>query len=210
MGRRTADERGFTLVEVLVAILLLVVGALGVLVSLSSSGHLTLTAQREQAAMTAAEQTMEQLRAMTYTSLALSSLPTHSADGNGAGDTSGNPANPNYWVSASNLLIPASFNSETSSTLSGVSSTGEPLLSGGTVSPGPSTVTSNGYSASIYRYVTSVNDRCSLLGVDLCPGTQDAKRVTVAVVLNGGVSVGVLKPVWLSTVIANPQAGVGG
>lgn len=202
------------IIEVMVAILLLTVGIVATFQTFDSSSHLTLTTQRQQAAMTAAEQAIEQIRAMPYANVAMSTpLPTHTTDGNASTDTSGNPSNPNYWVSGSNLKIVTNFNQESSSTLGGVSSTGEPMVSvsGGAVSPGPTTVSTNGYSASVYRYVTYVNDSCVYLLVDLCPGTQDAKRITIAVVLQAGqATAGVEKPVWLTTVVANPQAGVSG
>lgn len=206
---RLADEDGFTLIEVLVAALLMVVGIVATLQMFTTSSHITLTAQREQAAMTAAEQAMEQIRALPYASMALATpLPSHESDGNATGDSSGNPTDPNYWVNStgSTLKIPSNFSSEASSTLS----SGETLISGGSVSPGPSSVSSNGYTVKVYRYITWVNDVCTYLSSDLCSGTQDAKRITVAAVISGTqASVGVQKPVWLTTVAVDPNAAVG-
>ncbi len=206
---RAAAEQGFLLLEVMVAMFVLCVGLLATLAVFDDSNHLGSTTQRQQVATSVAEQAMEALRADSYASLALSSpLPSHTSDGNPSGDTSGNPSDPDYWVSGSNLLIPTTWSSETSSTLSGVSKTGEALVSGGSISP-QTTSTVNGYTATVYQFVTWVNDQCKYLGVDLCPGSEDAKRVTVAVVL-GGSGTGVGKPVWLSTVVADPDAGIDG
>lgn len=207
--RRITAEDGFTIIEVLVAIVLIAVGVLGTFATLDSSSHLTASSQREQAAMTAAEQAMEQVRANTYTNIAIGTpLPTAAGtDGNASTDHSGNPTNPNYWVSGTSLKIPANFNQESSGTLTGVSSSGEPFVTGGSVVPS-SSVTTGGYSATVYRYVTWVNDTCNYGGTDKCSGAQDAKRITIAVVLGGTQNnTGVQKPVWLTSVVANPKAG---
>jgi prepilin-type N-terminal cleavage/methylation domain-containing protein len=204
--RKLAGESGLTLIEVMIAILIITVGLVGALDALISSSKLSVTSQRVQATATAAEQTMEQLRAMNYSSLALSSLPTQSSSGNPAGDTSGNPLDPDYWVSGSNLLIVSNFNQETSATLSDVSSSGEPLVGGGSVSPGPVSVSSDGFTVSVYTFITWVADNCVFLGVNLCPGTENAKRVTVAAVIQNGGGIGAQKPFWLSTIVPNPNA----
>lgn len=207
MRRFISDDAGFTVIETLIAILLLTVGLMGALYGLVSTNHLNLTTQRLQAASTAAEDTMERLRATSYSSLALSSLATHTLDGNSGSDTSGNPSDPDYWVSGTNLLIVTDYNQESSPTLAGVSSSGEAMIGGGTANPGPVTVASDGFTLSVYTFITWVNDTCDYLGVELCP-TDDAKRLTVAAVLDGGGGVGANKPFWLSTVVANPDAGV--
>src|SRR5690349_6555393 len=123
------------MVEVLVAALLMAVGIVALLQMFTSSSHMTLTSQREQAAMTAAEQAMETIRALPYASMALSTAPVHEADGNATGDTSGNPNDPNYWVNSSGgtMTIPTNFNKESSTTIS----TGETLITGGSVASGP-------------------------------------------------------------------------
>jgi len=200
------NEHGFTVVEVMVAVLLLTIGLVGTMQAFISSDGANLTSQRAQAVSTAAEQELEQLRAMSYNSLALSLLPTHTSDGNASGDNSGDPTDPDYWISGSNLLVPNSFAQETSGILATVASAGEVLIGGGSVSPGPVTLTSDGFTVTVYRFISWVNDSCvfGVLG-DLCPGTEDAKRLTVAVVLTGGV-VGEKKPFWLTTIVANPNA----
>ena len=204
------SEQGMTLVEVLIASLLLVTGLLATFGTFAVTGHVNVTTQRTQVAFTAAEQQLETLRAMTYTNLALSSVPTHTTDGNLGGDTSGNPTNPDYWVSstvAGNLIIPTDFNKESSSTLTGVSASGEVMVSGGSVSPGPTTVTVNGYTVKVSTFITYVNDSCVYNLIDLCATGQDAKRIVVAaIVSSSGGGQGAQKPVWLTTVVGNPKA----
>lgn len=200
------NERGFGIIEVVAAMLLVVIGVLGTFTAFISSDHANLTMQREQAVSTAAEQAMEQLRSMTYANLALSSLPSTSSAGNPSGDNSKDPLDPDYWVSGSNLFIPASFSQESTTPLTNVASTGEALISGGTVAPGPTAVTSDGFTVDIYRYITWFNDTCTYGITNLCSSVDDAKRVTVAAVLANQTGTTDMKPVWLTTIVANPKA----
>jgi prepilin-type N-terminal cleavage/methylation domain-containing protein len=202
MPKLRHDQNGFGMIEVLAAILLVAIGIVGTLQAFISSDHANLATQRAQAVSTAAEQALEQMRATTYNSLALSALPVGSGTGNPSGDNSGDPLNPDYWVSGGDLKIPNNFAQTASGLLQTVATVGESLISGGTINPGPSTVTSDGFTVTIYRYVTWLQDSCLFGALNLCPGIDDAKRLTVAAVLSGGN----LKPFWLTTIVANPNA----
>jgi prepilin-type N-terminal cleavage/methylation domain-containing protein len=205
--RKRTGEQGFSLIEVMVAVLVVAVALIGTMQAFISSDHGNLATQQTQAVSTAAEQALEQLRATSYNSLALSSFPIQTGSGNPTGDTSGDPEDPDYWVSGANLVIPNNFAQVTSGVLTTVASVGEALIGGGTINPGPVTVSSDGFNVTIYRYVTWVVDSCLLGSINLCPGTEDAKRITVAAVLDGtGTGTSVPKPFWLTTIIANPDA----
>jgi Tfp pilus assembly protein PilV len=214
-GRRrrpVADERGSLLLEVVIAAFILVAGLSVMLGVLNDSNHLTTTSQRQQLAYSIAEQTMETMRANAYSDLGLSSLPTNTTDGNSGGPSSTNPLNPDYWVHGTSLYIENNWNSESSTMVTGVAATGEVLISGGSIAP-TATTTVNGLTANIYRFITWVNDTCDYGGTNKCTAGTDAKRLTVAVSLDdksGSTAAnaqGIVKPVWLSTVVANPDAG---
>jgi type II secretory pathway pseudopilin PulG len=202
---RRSNEAGFTLIEVLVSAIILIGGLLGLFTALNASSHLSTTVLRQQVATNEAEKAIEQVQARSFSGLWMATLPTATGDGILAGDTSGNPANPNYWVTGTNLKIAANFNSETGGTLAGVSLTGEPFVTAGSTGTGiagatPTTFSDGGVTGSVYTYVTWVDENCA--GTD--PVT-DAKRVTVAAVLNRTAGVGANKPVWLSTTVPNPS-----
>lgn len=217
MRRAPSSEAGFTLVEVMVAALILVIGLLGVFVALDAASHLDTTSRRQQVAVNQAEQAMEQMKALPYASLALSSAPAHQNDTS----TSNVPSIPNYWVSTSGgkLIVPADFNKKNSGTLSGTPTAGEPLITGGSAAPqtrcasGQTCPAIDGLSFTIYRYVTQ-EDECtqllSLCNISLLQNllNQYSKRIVIAVVMDSRPGDGVTKPVWLSTVVANPNSGL--
>jgi type IV pilus modification protein PilV len=66
-------EDGMTLVEVLVAAIVLVVGILSMATVLTNSASLTTTSEREAQALDFAQQQLEQLRALPYASVAQTS-----------------------------------------------------------------------------------------------------------------------------------------
>jgi prepilin-type N-terminal cleavage/methylation domain-containing protein len=105
---------------------------------------------------------------------------------------------------------------------------GEPLVSGGVVDPGPDSFTYQGISGRIYRYVTWRAQACPAVTAkvqtqlatdlgstsaavaaalpDLCPGTTHTKRLTVVVVPVVAGKAGV--PVRLSTIATDPAAAL--
>lgn len=70
--QRARAEEGMTLIEVMVAAMVLVVGILALLTTLTSSGALTSRSERESQAVDFAQQQVESLRSLPYASIALS------------------------------------------------------------------------------------------------------------------------------------------
>ncbi|UJA20278.1 hypothetical protein HJD18_08700 [Thermoleophilia bacterium SCSIO 60948] len=158
--RRAADERGVTIVEGVVAALILVVGALAVLGMVDASSRGAYRAEQSQVVSNRLQLEMEKIRQVAETNfnnVGLTQLPATSTD----------PTNPNYRVSGSRFATEADGSSPAT------------LVTGGTILPGPTSFTSGDVSGKIYRYVTWRNDPgCP---ESLCPGTQDLKRVTIAI-----------------------------
>ncbi len=205
-GGTGSSESGFTIIELLVAMTVLAFGLVAVMGSVDVAGRAAVSAQKNEQAVSIAQREIERIKNLSWADVGLTSLPASASHGNPAGDTSTNPTNPRYYVSGTNLLIKTNYRDWTSGTVAGVAAGGEQMVSGGDVAPGPDTFSANGRSGKIYRFVSWRDENCS---GNRCPGTQDSKRVTVAVVLDaarGGPS----KPLWFSSIVNNPDAGAPG
>lgn len=179
MSRRSAREGGFTIVEVVVAVLVLVVAALATFGLLSSATRNTARAKATQVALDRAQQEVEALRSLTNEELAMTAIPSPSSD----------QLSPSYRVNAGTGKFaltrepPGAY--ATMVVNGGVlygKSGEEGVISGGVVNPGPIPFTSGDVSGEIYRYVVWRNDEsCS---EEKCPGTQDYRQIVVAVKLD--------------------------
>jgi hypothetical protein len=196
-----------TVIEVLVAITVLVIGILGALTAFNASQRLSLVNERHAAMVQMAQREIERIESLQYGSIGLAcggsgqpTCPRHSSD----------PSNPGYYVSSDGgsfawnrsagtseqLITPATQGTGTNGTLSPVQtwsqSTQGGLLSG-----------------SIYDFVTWTTDApppngsSSVCSPGGCPATEDYKRITVAVTMSTGLQP---YPVYVSSVMADPNA----
>lgn len=167
-----ADD-GFTIVEVMVAALVLVVGALTTFGLLSAATKNTQRAKATQVALNRAQQEIETLRSLGNDKLALTATPAQS----------GSSLNPNHRVSNGTFALVRNPPSDYSNmVVNGGSLYGGGFVAGGTVDPGPTAFTSGDVSGEIYRYVVWRDDaNCPAA---TCPGTQDYKEIVVAVKLD--------------------------
>ena len=203
VARLRRSEQGFTITEVMVAMLLLAVALMGVMGSLDASGESTLTAQRNEQAVSIAQREIEQIRSLGWAQIGLTALPPQEGAGNPPNDpTPAAPRNPNYYVNGSNLLIKTRFNDSASPNVPGTPAAGEPLVTGGAVDPGPASFVLGPTRGRVHRYVTETSD--CVAGQD-CDESSPARRITVAVVLDLGGG-GPTKPIWLSTIVTDPNA----
>lgn len=252
----TTDDRGFAIIEALIASMVLFLAIFGILASLESSVRGAHTSEREVAAAAIAQQQLEQLLARPYAELANCTVSgtTPSAAGTDSTD-------PRFLITDGappRLKIRRRPRSDTDTALvPGTPAAGEPFVlntsgdcigadttrDGTGVIAGPLPLTSNSadrlFGAKIYRFVTwddepacvvdgaafvntpvgalpsmvaaLVEELRPVLGANLtamCANTQDAKRITVAVVLpRVGNGAGLKKPVYLSALVPDPGAG---
>ena len=193
MSARIGDERGFTLVELLIAMSLTAVGVAATLGVFGAAGRTTVISQNTEVGAQQAQAELDRLSKLKYGELALTSTPV----------TSANVKNPNYRVSGSN------FNVRTGLTEALVTTAGDGATA--KVDPGPTTfaVGQNGstITGKIYRYVTWRDENCP---ATICDGTQNTKRVIVAVSLDPVANTVQRNPLWFSTVISDPSAAPAG
>ena len=165
MDRPRTREAGFTIVEVLVAIFILVIGALATFGLLTNAIRNTQRAKATQVALDRAQQEIETLRSIPYSQLALTKTPVAET----------NRLSPNYRISGTTFAL---IREPPSSYATMVVNGG--AVVGGVVNPGPEPFSSGDVSGNIYRYVVwRKDDKCTT-----CTSGQDFKQVVIAVKLD--------------------------
>ncbi len=164
MGRAIEREDGFTIVEVLVAAVILVIGALTTFGMLSDAVKNTQRAKATQVALDRAQQEIEALRSLSNKQLAMTATPPTSTD----------RLNPDYRVSGGEFALTREpRGAYKKMVVNGGSLYGGGSIEGGVVNPGPTSFSSGDVSGKVYRYVVWRNDAsCSTA----CPGEQDFKQ----------------------------------
>jgi prepilin-type N-terminal cleavage/methylation domain-containing protein len=174
MERDCNSEAGFTIAEVLVAILILSIAAMTTFGLLSAATKNAHRAKASQVALEYAEQELEFLRSMEDKELALLKSPPYSSIS----------LNPDNRVSNGSFALerdPLGSYHELVVNGGGLYGTSKEI-EGGTVSPGPTPFTSGDISGEVYRYIVWRNDeKCS---DEKCPGKQDYKQIVVIVKLD--------------------------
>jgi prepilin-type N-terminal cleavage/methylation domain-containing protein len=180
------EEDGLTLIEVLVAAIILALAAMATFGVLSAATRNAQRAQATQVALDKAQEEMEKLQTVAYEDLAMAKVPLGST----------NPLNPNYRVDGKNYAVKRDP----------LGQYGEMVRDGGSyygispevkkiegdIMPGPFSFEEGNVSGEIYRYIVWRNDpECPESEVgseDFCPGQQDYKQLIVAVKLDGPVA----------------------
>jgi prepilin-type N-terminal cleavage/methylation domain-containing protein len=177
--RRLASQSGFSLIELLVAILLTTVGVMAIVSTFDYSRKLVTTAEKNEVIAHKAEAEMEKVLAIQYDKIALTAAPSAST----------NPDNPDYYLSGTSYRWDQGTTGPQSDQLVIDSANGAVTH----VSNWDDQVVR--LSGSVYRYVTQV------------PGSSgNAKRVTIVVTVNGR---DLKKGVMVSSIVTNPDAGTG-
>jgi prepilin-type N-terminal cleavage/methylation domain-containing protein len=160
-------EEGFTIVEVLVAIVILAVGAVAVLGTFDASTRNTFRAEQSQVAIDRAQAELEKIRHLSYQDVALTTTPAHSDDSN----------DPRNRVSGNQFDLDRNGLTATDPHLVVAGIGG---VTAGSVSPGPTSFRSGDVTGHIYRFVVWQDDPNCVA----CGGTHDYKRVIVAITLD--------------------------
>jgi hypothetical protein len=132
LGRLAEGEDGLTVVEVVVAGMILVVGGLGVLGMVDTATRSTFRAEQSQLVNNVLQRELEEIRELPYDEVGLTALPVYESSEN----------NPNSRVSGINL-----FNTSRTGTVL------RALVTGGSLAAGPEPFQVEDVTGSIYRYV---------------------------------------------------------
>jgi prepilin-type N-terminal cleavage/methylation domain-containing protein len=213
---RVQPQNGFTTIEVLVAMLVLVVGLLGYFDTLTASGSSITAAERAAEMTQIGDQTLQSIEALPYASAADSSTPTQT--------TTTDETNPTYYL----VTGPVAGSSCTTAAICYQwdptnTSSAEPVAldaTNGKVSPGPTvavvpspnaagcttTATANCQATfAVYAFVTDATDPvCAQTGVT-CASSTSYKRITVAVKNMGPGAP--FSPLYFSTFVGNNVGG---
>jgi hypothetical protein len=137
LGRLARAEDGLTVVEVVVAGMILVVGSLGVLGMVDTATRNTFRVEQSQTVSNVLQRELEQIREMPYDEVGVTSLPAYQSGEN----------NPN-----SRIVSPDLYNTRRSGTVL------RSMVSGGSLPAGPEPFQVEDVKGSIYRYVVSEGD----------------------------------------------------
>jgi prepilin-type N-terminal cleavage/methylation domain-containing protein len=187
---RGRAQAGFTLIEVLVALLLLTVGLLATATVYASSRGLTGVSERTTVLAHRAQAEIERISALGWSHVALSGVPTPSAD----------PADP------ASMLVPGTPPRLRPDRRS--PATVEPLeidAVEGRVDPAPRAWSDGRLRGTIRAWVSWRTDPHCGVG---CPATKNAKRITVVVTADG--DGGGRGPLVTSVLLTDPSAGPAG
>jgi Tfp pilus assembly protein PilE len=211
--RRFAASEGVTLVELLIALFILVAGILSTFTVFTSAKHSTSVSEIRSAEIHQAQNELERLQSLSYSTLALTSTPATAASSGNPGFYVGSGTCPTYqWnqsagaTNATSLLV-------INSCPYWVFEEGglkEKAVAGGEVKP-TSEWKDGRLSGTVYDYVTWVNDKYCNAGSG-CPGSNGEgidsyKRITVAVTSNS--TSGSSAPtgyVLASAIVSDPHA----
>jgi len=179
--RKAPREDGFTLIEVLVASVILVLAAMAVFGVLAAATRNAQRAQATQVAIDKAQEEIEKLHSIPYDELGLDRRPEYNPL----------PLNPNHRVSEASFYVKRDPLSEKAEMVVNE----RPLYGGGqvvgNVKPGPIRFKEGNVSGKLYRYIVWRNDptcpeSATNLAEDFCPGNQDYKQIIVAAQIDTG------------------------
>jgi hypothetical protein len=171
LGSLRREEEGLTLIEVLIASIVLALAAMATFGVLAAATRNAQRAQATQVALDKAQEEIEKLHTLSYSELALTVAPGHATS----------TLNPNYRVEGPNFALKRD-------------PIGQPAemvvdYEAGVVVPGPLPFKEGNVSGKLYRYVVWRNDtQCPEdekdLKQDFCPGKHDYKQIVVAAKLD--------------------------
>lgn len=197
------EQDGLTLIEVLVASIILALAAMATFGVLAAATRNAQRAQATQVALDKAQEEIEKLHTIPYDELVLEKLPKRSTSS----------LDPGYRVNLNEefALKRNPIGQYSKLVIKGNPRWGGGFLTVGNIKSGPIPFQEGSVSGDVYRYVVWRNDtQCpqSEVGAeDFCPGDQDYKQLIVAVKLHTpGSETGERNYVEVQSQVSNPDA----
>lgn len=189
--RRVGQESGMTIVEVLVAGMILVLGALGVLGIVDAASHNTFRAEQSQAVANVLQREMEKLRQLPYKELALEERPEHAGD----------PENPNSRIASTSFFYTGRNETGLKPLVYNGATNGTETIKEGAVDSGPIPFQVGRVRGDVYRYV--VWDTCPS---SLCQDGRHLKRAVVVATIEKTASGGTRRYQEIQSQFVDPKA----
>lgn len=194
MRRLAGEQRGMTIVEVLVAGLILVVGSLALLALVDTAARSTFRAEQGQVISDKLQQEMEAIKQLPYNEIALTSVPVDTAD----------TKDPRWRISGTTFAVQQNGGTPLPLVYNGGTLYAGGTVTGGAVNPGPTPFQSGDIKGNIYRFVSWEDaPNCP---ASQCPGTQDIKRIVVVAVLDPTASGGERRYQELQSQVTDPES----
>jgi hypothetical protein len=166
---RLRREDGLTVVEVMVAAMIMIVGGLAVLQLVDAAARNNYRSEQSQVVSNRLQDEVEKVKQLPYDELALTALPQDTSD----------LTDPRWRTQGTSFAVTQQGGSQQPLVYNGSALYGGGSVTGGTIDPTPVPFTSGDVHGNIYRIVVWEND--DSCAEAQCPGTQDLKRVIVAV-----------------------------
>ena len=192
--RLMAPDAGMTIVEVMVAVLILVIGSIAVLSAVDTAARSAFRAEQSQVVVNRLQEEAEKIRQLPFEEVALTGVPAHDS----------NQTSPAWRVSGTNFALAKDGSATRPMVYNGGSLQGGGTITGGTVASGPTPFASGDVHGQIYRYIVWLND--DSCPESKCPGSQDIKRVIIAALLDTTASGGQQAYQEIHADLTNPDA----
>lgn len=186
----SADERGFTVVEGVIAALILVIGALATLQVFDTGTRNTYRAEQSQVVVNRLQAELEEIKALPYDQIAMTGNPGSVVETN----------DPRWRVSGVNFALNRDNTDFRQMVVNGDTLSSGEVVGGGLVAPGPEPFDTGDVSGEIYRFVTWAPSPCAGCG------TQTMKRIVVAAKLDGGGAISGRQFQEVHTDVSDPEA----
>ena len=191
--RMLRAQGGMTVVEVMVAAMILVIGSLALLSLVDAGARNTFRAEQSQVVSNRLQSELETIRELPYDQVAMTGVPIPSGD----------PDDPAWRVSGSSYAVNRAGTDLKPLVTNGSALEDGGTVAGGTISASPEPFESGDVSGAVYRYVVWEDDpSCPS---SHCPGNQDLKRVIIAVSLDQTASGGTRGYQELQGQIVDPE-----